>query len=144
MAAAKAELEGGLSDMRKAADEKDAALLRRGEELEDRAQDYDGALSEYRQALVLDPSLAEAHAAVGGVLMAVRNDRAGAIVAFRSAVAIDDGLGVAWCNLTGLLALSGDLAAAEAAARQFARLAPDDPDAAANLAQVLEAKGDPG
>lgn len=81
-----------------------------------------------------------AHRALAGLLMAVRGDHPNAILAYQHAVNLLGGAAgaAAQCNLCGLLSMSGRHDEAEAAARRFVLLAPEDSEAVECLEQVLE------
>ena len=66
-----------------------------------------------------------------------------AIQLYQTAIELDDHLIDAYCNLTGMLAMKGNLEEAETYARRLLEVAPNLQDAKDNLENVLEAKKNP-
>lgn len=70
------------------------------------------------------------------------NDRLDeAVAAYRRALAIDDGLALAWTALSRALRQQGDLDAAIEAGRKVVELEPNDPLSHTNLSILFQAKG---
>ena len=98
-----------------------------GQRLED-AGDYGGAEAEYRRAVGADAAHVDAHAALGGLLMAVRADYAGAIGAYQRVRELAPSRTDVLANLCGMLSMRGDFAGAEEVAHSLVRLTPEDPE----------------
>jgi tetratricopeptide (TPR) repeat protein len=98
-----------------------------GQRLEDEG-DYGGAEAEYRRAVGADVAYADAHAALGGLLMAVRADYAGAIGAYQRVRELAPSRTDVLANLCGMLSMRGDFSGAEEVAHSLVRLTPEDPE----------------
>lgn len=64
-----------------------------------------------------------------------------AVDAYRRALALDDGMAMAWNGLAMALARQGDLDGAIDAARRYAALDPDEPLAHTSLSMLYQQKG---
>ncbi len=64
-----------------------------------------------------------------------------AIEAYRKAIAVNDGLAMAWNGLAMALAKQGDLDAAIDAAQRYVALDPDEPLAHTSLSMLYQQKG---
>jgi len=64
-----------------------------------------------------------------------------AIESYRKALALDDGMAMAWNGLAMALARQGDLDGALDAARRYAALDPDEPLAHTSLSVLYQQKG---
>ena len=95
-----------------------------------------------------DPSEAESAASAAkavykeGFSLFVKGDADGAIERYREAIALFDGLAIAWNGLSMALAKRGELDAAVEAANRLVELEPDDPLSHTNLSRILMQKGD--
>jgi predicted O-linked N-acetylglucosamine transferase (SPINDLY family) len=102
---------------------------------------FDEAAVLYRQALALDPSLAEAHNNLGRVLE-IRGDNAGAAECYQRAIGVKPGLPHPYVNLGNLLQRRNDL---DAAFAQYEEALARDPtiwEAQNNLANILLERGE--
>lgn len=104
------------------------------------AGDALGAETCLRAALVLAPTLAEAHANLGLALEA-RGALTEAADCYRTAIAHNPTLPQTFVNLAGVLLLLRQLADAEVACAQALRLRRDDPDTWCNLGAVYARMG---
>nr|WP_315232225.1 tetratricopeptide repeat protein [uncultured Albidiferax sp.] len=104
------------------------------------AGDAAGAEASLRQALVLAPTLAEAHANLGLALEA-RGALDQAVASYRQSIAHNPTLAPTYLNLAGVLILQRQLDDAEVACAQALRLRRDDPDTWCNLAVVYARMG---
>lgn len=64
-----------------------------------------------------------------------------AIASYREALALDEGMAMAWNGLAMALARQGDLDAAIDAARRYVELEPDEPLAHTSLSMLYQQKG---
>jgi predicted O-linked N-acetylglucosamine transferase (SPINDLY family) len=102
---------------------------------------FDEAAAVYRQALALDPSLAEAHNNLGRVLE-IRGDSAGAAECYRRSIGLKPRLPHPCINLGNLLQRRNDL---DAALGQYQEALARDPaiwEAQNNLANILLERGE--
>jgi tetratricopeptide (TPR) repeat protein len=100
----------------------------------------DEAMSEYRQAIELDPKYAAAHNNLGGIFHAKRRlDEAAA--EYRRAIELDPKYALAHYNLGTALYLMGRFDEAEAECRHAITLEPKYAEAHCNLGQILRGLG---
>lgn len=103
------------------------------------SKDYATAMAHLRRALAADATAAQVWSDLGLALI-MSGDRAGAADALTRAIELDETLAAAWYN-RGLMHLhAGDLVQAEADLGQAAVLAPDNPEVAKLLQQVIQEK----
>lgn len=102
--------------------------------------DLEAARDAYREALELDPAMAETWFDLGNVLYAL-GDHDEAVDAFTEAVSLEDNYAEAWNNLASVLTDTGEAREAIHAAQRAVALAPDYADAHYNLAQAYAAAG---
>jgi tetratricopeptide (TPR) repeat protein len=101
----------------------------------------DGAIRSYREAIRLDPSLAEAHNNLGNVLLD-KGGVDGAIRCYREAIRLDPSLAVAHSNLGNALRENGEVDGAIRSCREAIRLNPSLAQAHLNLGEALILRGD--
>lgn len=103
--------------------------------------DLDGAIAEYREALRLNPNLAEAHDKLGRALWRKR-DLEGAAKELRTAIRLRPDFSGSYVFLYIVLSQLGDLDGAIAAMREAIRLSPDSFLMHGWLGDTLRRKGD--
>jgi TolB-like protein len=120
-----------------------ATIIMSGDDVEAYANDLQEARSSIDQALMLDPDLAEAHAALGLLMMSgVNPDFAAAEVALRRAIEIDPTEIYAYTVLSIAIDSQGRDAEANAVRRQALAVDPLNPILNVNEAALLGAIGD--
>lgn len=105
------------------------------------AGDGEGARQAYQAAVAIFGGYAEAHEALGEVLLSGKR-LPEAVRAFEQAVEIEPGLALGWYNLGYAARRLGDLGRARDAWRRYLALRPDDLDARLGLAESLGALGE--
>ncbi len=103
--------------------------------------EWDGAISEFRTALLIDPNHAHAHVNLGNAL-SLSGDMEGAISAYRAALRLAPDDAYAHIGLGATLAKQGNRDEAAAEFRTALRLAPNDVETHNNLGLVLAEQGD--
>jgi tetratricopeptide (TPR) repeat protein len=98
--------------------------------------DIDGAITQYRTAIGLDPVYADAHAHLG-YLLQQKGDLDGAIAEYRTAIEIDPNHSTSRYNLAVAFQHQGDLNRATAEYRRVIRIDPANADAHAGLGIAL-------
>lgn len=106
-----------------------------------RRGDMDGAASEYRQAIRLDPQLASAYRGLGAVLLD-RHEYGEAAEVLAVSVGLREGDAEAWYWLGRARLARRDFSGAAEALRKSLQLNPDDAEPAADLGLVRMAQGD--
>jgi tetratricopeptide (TPR) repeat protein len=120
-----------------------ASLIFRGLGQEDRAKEaLDRAISNYREAIRLEPDITMAHLNLGTALDD-KGDPDGAIASYREAIRLEPDLARAHGMLGKVLLDRGDQDGAIASCREAIRLEPDLARAHGILGDSLLAKGDP-
>jgi tetratricopeptide (TPR) repeat protein len=114
--------------------------LKKGSLLLD-AEDWDGALREYREAVQLDPNNAEGHIGVGQAL-GEKGDHQGALAEFREGLRLEPGSAEAHNGVGWILSSEGDIQGALKEFREAVRLKPDYAKAHFNIGWVLDQQGD--
>ncbi len=102
---------------------------------------FDTAIDNYKQALKINPSHAEASYNMGTALSAI-GDLDAAIDSFKQAINIKPGYADAYNNMGGALQDRGDLEAAEESFKQALKINPSYAAAYYNMANVLKDKGE--
>jgi tetratricopeptide (TPR) repeat protein len=120
-------------------DRPESLWLAAGNQSQERG-DLRQAESCYREALQLEPDLAEAHNGLG-IALAQQGDLAGAEASFRQVVRLIPSAAQAHSNLGNVLKDQGRLAEAEACHREAMHWQPDDAGTLNNLGLVLAAQG---
>ena len=105
------------------------------------AHDMNGAISEYREALRLEPDNVAAHYDLGHAFEA-QGDIDGAATEYRESIHLKPDLALAHASLGAVLQRKKDIDGALAEDREAIRLKPDFEQAHANLGSLLRAKGD--
>jgi serine/threonine-protein kinase len=100
------------------------------------SKDLAGAIAAYKEAIRLDPNLAQPHFNLGNALQDSQ-DLAGAIAAYKQAIDLDPNFPLAHFNLGDALHARKDLASAIAAFKEGLRLDPKDAKAHNNLGIAL-------
>ena len=104
--------------------------------------DCEAAIANFKKAIELDPSVAEAHAALATVKIKHDHDPVGAEVSFRKAIAAGPNCSMAYSRYTYFLAAMGRLNEALEKIRHAQEIDPLSPDANASLAMILYFLGD--
>jgi DNA-binding winged helix-turn-helix (wHTH) protein/tetratricopeptide (TPR) repeat protein len=102
-----------------------------------RHESFELSRSNALKAIELDPSVAEAHAALATVKIKHDHDPAGADASFRQAIAVDPNCAMAYSRYTYYLAAMGRLNEAHETIRRAQEIDPLSPDANASLAIIL-------
>jgi tetratricopeptide (TPR) repeat protein len=104
--------------------------------------DLDRAITEFREAIRLDPKVAMFHNNLGNVLILGMGDPDGGIAECREAIRLDPNSGNPHTNLGNALELKGDLDGAIAEFREAMRLDPKNASPHDRLGRILHTKGD--
>ena len=107
-----------------------------------RRGDIDGAVSEYRQAIALDPGMALAYSNLGALLQS-KGELAQAESLYLKTIELRPGYALAWNNLGIVRYKRGDGAGAVQAFRKSIELKPDDAGAVYNLGRIYQQAGMP-
>uniref|UniRef100_A0A6U4E2X8 protein O-GlcNAc transferase n=1 Tax=Phaeomonas parva TaxID=124430 RepID=A0A6U4E2X8_9STRA len=98
------------------------------------------AIETYKMALVLKPTLVDAHSNLGN-LFKVQGNLEEAKRCYLEAIRIQPGFAIAWSNLAGIFKEEGQLTTAVAYYREAIRLCPTFADAHSNLGNALKEQG---
>jgi len=105
-----------------------------------RRGDLDGAVTEYRKAIALDPGMALAYSNLGALLQS-RGELAEAESLYLKTIELRPSYALAWNNLAVVHYKRGDSAGAVRAFRRAIELKPDDAGAIYNLGRVYQQAG---
>lgn len=105
-----------------------------------RRGDTDGAITEYRRAIALDPAMALAYSNLGALLQS-SGELAEAESLYQKTIELRPGYALAWNNLAIVRYKRGDSEEAVRAFRRAIELKPDDAGAIYNLGRVYQQAG---
>jgi hypothetical protein len=105
-----------------------------------RRGDIDGAVTEYRKAIALDPGMALAYSNLGALLQS-KGELGEAESLYRKTIELRPKYALAWNNLGIVRYKRGDGAGAVQAFRRAIELKPDDAGAAYNLGRIYQQAG---
>jgi tetratricopeptide (TPR) repeat protein len=105
-----------------------------------RRGDVDGAVTEYRKAIALDPGMALAYSNLGALLQS-KNELAEAESLYRKTIELRPEYALAWNNLGIVRYKRGDGNGAVQAFRHAIELKPDDAGAVYNLGRIYQQAG---